>query len=600
MNIQHLIREAKRRKVNKVMITYLVGSWLLLQVSAIVLPVFGFSDWVLRGVLFLILFGSVLSFYISWHYRLTPVGLQRDGPALDEKVPEVLLFNGKNYMKFGVLGISGALCLFVLAKATYTEEALSMPSLEEPSDKSIAILPFKVLGNEQNDGTEILSEGIVSEILTHLSHIDDLVVISSTSSNQYKDSNKSLKEIAKELNVAHVLEGNISQNYDRIQVSARLIKTEKDKQIWASNIELDMGDIFEMQANISQEIAHSLKGKISKYKQGIIERIPTDNLVAYENFMQGKHYSKLRSKENLEKSEKHLLKALEIDSLYSDAMSTLAYVYTTFAYYGLRDKDTYFQKAKDLSHQALSINEYDTNAYSNLGDIYRVEREWEKADSSFQIALEINPNNATTRHHYGLFLGNIGKRKDRYVQQRIAVSLDPLSPIINAAYAQALNWNTETYLGRKHLQKMEGMFPSFKFISYLYGKSYLIDRQYDKSIPYFKEMIEKDPGIGVSFGWLAAAYDKVGLTDNSKSVIGNLEKDHREYNEAKAIYFTSVSELDSAFHYLNLIFENNPSFLISMQGCPLYDNLKIDFRYYELLRKMNFDFDDISDVNISK
>ena len=125
-----------------------------------------------------------------------------------------------------------------------------------------------------------------------------------------KERSYAVKEIASELNVAHILEGSISRMGDMIRVSAHLIKTESDQQIWAKTLDRQLGDIFQLQSEVSREITYALKGKISLQKQKIINRVPTENLEAYENYMQGKHFSKLRSKENLEKSEGFLIVAI--------------------------------------------------------------------------------------------------------------------------------------------------------------------------------------------------------------------------------------------------------------------------------------------------
>src|SRR4029453_13961590 len=162
-------------------------------------------------------------------------------------------------------------------------------------EKSIAVLPFENLSNEKENA--YFADGVQVEILTRLSKIADLKVISRTSTQHYKSAPKNLIEIAKQLGVAHILEGRVQKSGDTVRVNVQLIKAASDSQLWASTFDRKLSDIFSVESEVAKAIADQLRAKLTGQEEQVIAAKPTDNPAAYDAYLRGLAYSlKIRKK----------------------------------------------------------------------------------------------------------------------------------------------------------------------------------------------------------------------------------------------------------------------------------------------------------------
>src|SRR6266404_779212 len=305
--VNRFFAELKRRKVYPIAVAYLVAGWALAQGLAQVLPVFDIPNWVIRLLVVLIILGFPLALTLSWFFDVTRYGIVRTPNLKDIDT--------------------------ALRPAT--------------SENSIAVLPFADLSpNRDND---YFSDGIAEEILTALSKIDNLRVAARRSSFWYKDQKADLREVANRLNVAHVLEGSVRRDQNRVRVTAELIDVRNGFTIWSDTFEREMQNIFALQDEITRAIVDTLKLKLA-----IAPPAPTRSLDAYDSYLQGLFYSDKSTEEELRKSLGFFETALQKDPRFARAWTGTAKSWLWLADAYVAPLEAY-SKVREAALNALKI-----------------------------------------------------------------------------------------------------------------------------------------------------------------------------------------------------------------------------------------------------
>src|SRR3954452_25253143 len=270
--------ELKRRNVYKVAVAYAVVGWLVVQIATQVFPFFEIPNWAVRLTVLAIIVGCPIALVIAWAFELTPQGLQRTDTA-DAAPPTQR--RGRAWIF--VVGAAGLLsvALFFLGRYTATSRSPSSEGLA----KSIAVLPFE--NRSEDKANSYLADGIQDEILTRLAKIDDLKVISRTSTQRYKSSPENLLEIARQLSVGFVLEGSVQKVGDQVRVNVQLINALTDGHVWAEVYDRKLADIFAVQSDIAGTVAKALRLKLSSREQQAVTERPTENPEAYDAYLRG-------------------------------------------------------------------------------------------------------------------------------------------------------------------------------------------------------------------------------------------------------------------------------------------------------------------------
>src|SRR5437660_193602 len=264
--------ELKRRNVIRFAGLYLVGSWLLVQVSSTVLPMFGAPDWLPRTIVILMAIGFVPALIFSWVFELTPQGLKRDAEVAPEESIAPQTARRMNRMIIAVLML--ALGYFVFDKFVLTprrDAALvaARPSAELKSAanaKSVAVLAFANLSDDK--GSEYFSDGISEELLTVLQKIPGLRVAARTSAFSFKGKNATAQEIGQKLGVAHLVEGSVRKAGEMVRIAARLTRADTGEDLWSENYTRDLKDVFAVQTELAQTIVEQLRGRFAGGEEG--------------------------------------------------------------------------------------------------------------------------------------------------------------------------------------------------------------------------------------------------------------------------------------------------------------------------------------------
>src|SRR5713226_2138276 len=283
MNPKNFFAELKRRNVYKVAIAYAVVAWLLMQVASQIFPFFEIPNWAVRLVVLLLIIGFPVALILAWAFELTPEGIKRaedvdfTKSTMRRTSHKLLWITAVVAMVAAALFVGGRLNVFHPKPSTTTGI----------SDKSIAVLPFENLSEEKANA--YFCDGIQDEIMTKLAGIGDLKVISRSSVAKYKSKPEDLKTVARELGVATVLEGSVQRAGDKVRVNVQLVDARIDTHLWAKSYDRDLKDVFAVESEVAQEIADTLRAKLSPRQSDALATAPTRDPEAYDLFLKGEY-----------------------------------------------------------------------------------------------------------------------------------------------------------------------------------------------------------------------------------------------------------------------------------------------------------------------
>ncbi len=308
---------------------------------------------------------------------------------------------------------------------------------EAVAPTSIAVLPFEAFGIEEDD---LLTDGLHHDLLTRLSHIDDLRVISRTSVKRYHDTILPITDIAAELDVAWIVEGAVQKFGDEIQLNAQLIDGANDSHVWARTYRRDLSaeNIFAIQSDIVEDIAASLETTLSPVEEEQLHAAPTDSLASYTLAVQGRAYLDARTEDGAEQALVFFRNAIEQDPDYAIAWVGLADALTMLHDYGYRSPEEVLPEAEAAIEHALELNPELAEAYASLGALYSTRVKMPEAIRSLKRATALRPGYAEAHNWLSWNYQLIGMPAEALESARIAVELNPFSLEAQANLAGSL------------------------------------------------------------------------------------------------------------------------------------------------------------------
>lgn len=290
------------------------------------------------------------------------------------------------------------------------------------SKKSVAVLPFTYIGTK--DSTDYFSLGMTEEILGRLAQVGDLSVISRTSVMQYRETEKSIREIGRELGANAVVEGSVLQRGNRLRINAQLIDTETDHHLWSKSYDREIENLFEVQSDISKSIAEELQAELGQGVKSRIERVPTQSLDAYERFLRGREYFYRTVKEENETGIRLLRQAIAIDPDFALARAVLARAYAKDAWvFGADAK--WADSAVVEAERAVALASDLSEAHVALGYALLSAGRFSRAEASFNRALELNNNDWAAANSMGIVYLQTGRIAQAVRQWKRSLKGDP-------------------------------------------------------------------------------------------------------------------------------------------------------------------------------
>jgi adenylate cyclase len=427
-----LFTELKRRNVFRVAAAYLVGAWLLVQVSATLFPVFGFGAAAVRVAVIVLAIGFIPALIFAWVFEITPVGLKREsevgrnqsiaphtGKMLDRIIMVVLVL-ALGYFAFDkfVLSESRQVTIAEEAHRAGRSEAL----VASYGEKSIAVLPFVDMSADKDQ--EYMSDGIAEELLNLLAKIPQLRVIARTSSFAFKGEKIEIAEIAKKLNVAHVLEGSVRKSGNQIRITAQLIRASDSSHLWSETYDRSLDDVFAIQDEISAAVVAQLKITLL----GAAPKVKETDPKAYALFLQARQLQNLVTAEGFAQSIVLYQQALAIAPDYATAWVGLSEIYSVQTRGGLRPFDEGYALAREAASKALAIDPDNAVAHAQLGRLaIAFDGDLAAAARHFERALQLDPANLHILLYAGNLTAGLGRAEESVALSEYVVIRDPVN-----------------------------------------------------------------------------------------------------------------------------------------------------------------------------
>ncbi|PYJ31214.1 MAG: hypothetical protein DME88_16205 [Verrucomicrobia bacterium] len=391
MDPKKFFGELERRNVYRAAVAYGVVAWFLTQVTTQVFPFFEIPNSAIRFVVIALAVGFPIAMSLSWLYELTPEGIVRSEDLDPATARKGRRFTGR-ILDFVIIGV----LLLVIAMLIYERRPVRTSAGESIPEKSIAVLPFE--NRSRDPDNAYFADGIQDEILARLSKIADLKVISRTSTQHYKSAPANVPEIARQLGVAHILEGSVQKSGDAVRVNVQLIKAANDSHLWADTFDRKLIDIFSVESEVAKAIADQLRVHVSGQEEQVIAAKPTDNVEAYDAYLRGLAYTLKtgNTPANTLGAQKYLREAVRLDPKFALGWALLSNVdavgYLT----------TILQRTAALREEARQAGETALTLQPNLGEAlhakgfyyYACLKDYDTAVRYFERARQFLPNSS--------------------------------------------------------------------------------------------------------------------------------------------------------------------------------------------------------------
>jgi adenylate cyclase len=311
-------QELKRRNVIRVGAAYAVVAWLLIEVSDTIFPRLGIPEWTVTFVIVLLLLGLPLALFLAWAYELTPDGLRRETEVATQEAGST--GSRRRMDRFIVAGLVVVIAIMGAERIWFAGG--EAPSLSDSTGEiSIGVLAFANMSEDPEN--EHFADGISEEILNILAGIEGLRVASRTSAFSFKGQGAGIPEIARALNVSHVLEGSVRRQAGRVRITAQLIRADTDGHLWSQTYDRDLSDIFQVQEEIAAAITEALEAVLGTRR--VVVEASTDDLEVYERFLRGR--ALLHRRVEIDRAIEDLRWAVERDPAFGEAWAYLAVAY---------------------------------------------------------------------------------------------------------------------------------------------------------------------------------------------------------------------------------------------------------------------------------
>ncbi len=585
------LKELNRRNVTRVAGAYVAVAWLVVQVAETMLPVYGFGEGAIRTIVTLLAVGFLPALVLAWVFEVTPSGvkLERD-VARDESGAR----RGSRRLDRAIMAVLALALAFFLVDKFVIEPARSRAALQDAyargqseagiagsGEGSIAVLPFSNLSGDASQ--EYFSDGVSEELLNLLARIPELRVVSRSSAFAFKEQNPGIPEIARRLQVAHVLEGSVRISGNRVRITAQLIDARTDSHLWSETYDRVMDDIFAVQDEIAAQVVERLEVSLL----GERPRPRTADPEAYKLYLQAAHLQQQSTKASYDRALALLREALERDPSYADAWLAMSSSYANEAGIGLRPFQEGYRLAEEAAQKALAIDPEHPRAHCQLGMIaFGRDRDIGRSAGELQRGLESSPPDKLCLSLAAQLLDAMGDfarsiRIHEYLERR-----DPVNPVsfINLGFSLYLAGRLDDALAA--LENAKTLSPDMAAMDSLRGLAYAM-RGAPGDMERALAAVQQEPVEGFRLEASAIVHHLRGDRAASDAALESLIEAHGAgwpYNVAHG--FAVREELDRAFEWLDRAVEYGDSGLTHTRVDPLLKPLQGDPRWGGLLERI--------------
>ncbi|MGA2856970.1 MAG: protein kinase [Candidatus Sulfotelmatobacter sp.] len=436
---------------------------------------------------------------------------------------------------------------------------------------SIAVLPFVNATSDANN--EYLSDGLTESLISSLSQLPDIKVLARSTVFRFKGKEDDPQKIGQTLQVNAVLTGRVLQHGDHVAVEADLVNTADGTELWGSHYDRTMADITEVQADITRDISSRLRIQLTGNEQRRMGA-GTANPEAYRLYLEGRQLWYGRTPEGLKKSIELFQQAIAADPNYALAYAGLADTYNVAPSYGVGLTSRQGNLlADEAARKAVQLDDSLSEAHAARAMALAVARRWNEAGPEFRRAIELNANNAAAHYFYAIaFLMPQGQVSHALEEFQTALSLDPLSAIVNTNYACALMEDRRYVEALAQFQKVLERDPNFPPAHYKMSQLYGTMGRLPEAVHELQKGLPKP---------ISASPDAKGDTE-----LTMVEIEGTDRSAAVAVALAISGDRDQAFHYLEKAYADGDDELLWAIRYPALDPLRTDPRYADLMQRL--------------
>ena len=562
----------KMRNLGKTIFVYIGSAWVFIEVLNFLINKYYWDTKILDILILLVIFGLPSAIIYEW---------------TDKK------FTKKTIM---LHSLNGVIALAVIGYNFISPDTLNPSRLRlikyksnkqklAESIRSIAILPFTNLLGDKNQ--EYIVEGLHSALINELSKISAVRVISETSTLRYRNTNKSIQEIAHELNVDGLLEATVLKLEKNFEIRMNLVNAfPSEQQIWTENFTVTNDNFQILYNKMITDIARSINITLTPEEKNTLDHVQITNPDAYKAYMNGKYLSEelTPTEENLDLALDYFEQALQFDSTFAPAYAGISWIWISRLQLGFTTGNEAIPRIYSYNQKALDLDpDYPDAQYHKAIMSFQAEWDWEKSEKAFLRAIELNPNYSFAHGHYGHLLMFLQRFKEAVAQEEIALQLDPLSPHIQGL-AAIVYWHKgdfekalEITRGNKNIFAKKGIEES---IAYLEGNFKL-------SIALLQDIYGKEL---TAFKGVQDEFSNNGYREAIQQLARNLEYEMPSKGIYSAIFYNRAGLIDDAIRVLKEGYKNHDPNMPYAFVLVEFKNLEADPRYREIAEKMKLPY----------
>ena len=493
------------------------------------------------------------------------------------------LFTARNLVSAAILA------MVVVATVVSMRLLRGRTETAQPEIRSLAVLPLENLSGDP--AQDYFADGMTDELIADLAKIRALRVVSRTSVMRYKGArNKSLPEIARELNVDAIVEGSVLRSGDRVRITAQLIQAASDRHLWGESYERDLRDTIELQREVATALTEQIKIKLTPQEQERLANTHTANPEAHEAYLKGRYFWNKRTGDGLKKAVEYFELATKEDTTYAEAYAGLGDCYVLLYDYDLLTPGDAVPRAKAAARKAIELDDTLAEAHTSLAYVeFLHDWNWQGAEGEFKKALDLNPNYATAHHWYGLYLAARGQLDESLLELERAREIDPLSLIINSNLGRVRYFMRDYGQAVEQLQKTLELDSSFWGAHYKLAEAFRMKGDYEQAATEYQKSLtlSGENQLAATFG---AAYAESGLKGADRTWLVELRDRSKRQHVSPfelAHQYAAVGDRIQALNSLQNAADERSAWIIFIKVDPYLDGLRSDVRFKAILRQMD-------------
>jgi serine/threonine-protein kinase len=497
--------------------------------------------------------------------------------------PQTIRRNWIHFVWSGVLAL--ILLLFALNVGNYRDRLLGRTGSSRID--SLAVLPFENVTKDSK--TEYLSDGITESLINSLSQLPNLTVMSRNTVFRYKSQSMDPEKVGRDLGVRAILTGRLVQSGDELMISVNLEDIQDKRQIWGAQYNRKLSNLVSVQDEIAGDIYGRLRPRLSGEENRLRSKRPTEDAEAYQLYLQGLFYWNKWTEADFKKAADYFTQAVQRDPRYALSYAGLADTYSLLGDSGYLAPSDAWPKAKAAAMQALNIDDTLPEAHTSLALVKEhYDWDWSGAEREFKRAIELNPNSAAAHLWYGDFLANSGHLDEGMNELKRAQELDPMSLIINTM----MGW--QYYLSRQYDLSVDQLRKVLDIDQKFAPARRILERVYSQMGKQKESVAEREKIVSLSGSPELAAsieedFSKSGYNGVLRSWLdGMMVISKYSYVSSYDIaqIYARMGEKDKTLTWLEKAYGEHDSGLVSLAVDPLFDNVRSEPRFRDLLRRL--------------